>query len=301
MPSQSRRVSLEEQGDAVSSIHLENIEKYQKIFSRDPHSKVFAPLAEAYREMGMLKEAEQVARQGVQKHPDYVSGLVALGRVLLEMKIPSEAQVFLEKATRLTPENILAYQLLAQAYLENKQAKLALKNFKMVLFLNPQHALAQRAVEKLESLTADEYEEELFQMQALHQDILSQSKPPPAQEPTQENLFFTATPLQPLQQNASSLRQQKISGRALERYLSLIDAFLVRNNLEKAKSTYLEAEAQFADHPQLQQRKRLLFPEEDPQDEVIPSVQMSSRSNLAREKKLKLLQKLLHRFQSLPA
>ncbi len=285
----------------MSSIHLENIEKYQKIFARDPHSKVFAPLAEAYREMGMLKEAEQVARQGVQKHPDYVSGLVALGRVLLEMKSPSEAQIFLEKAIRLTPENILAYQLLAQAFLENKQAKQALKNFKMVLFLNPQHAIAQRAVEKLESLTADEYEDELFQMQALHHDILTEQNPGPSLEKKEDPLFFTATPLQPLQQNTAMLSHQKISARALERYLSLIDAFLVRNNLEKAKTTFLEAETQFSDSPQLQQRRKLLFPEDEPPEEIHPSSDLVSRAGLVREKKLKLLEKLLHRFQSLPA
>ncbi len=285
----------------MNSIHLENIEKYQKIFARDPNSKVFAPLAEAYREMGMLKEAEQVARQGVQKHPDYVSGLVALGRVLLEMKNPSEAQVFLEKAIRLTPENILAYQLLAQSFLENKQAKQALKNFKMVLFLNPQHAIAQRAVEKLESLTADEYEDELFQMQALHHDILSQHNLGPSLEKNEDPLFFTATPLQPLQQNKATQSQQKSSGRALERYLSLIDAFLVRNNLEKAKTTYLEAETQFSESPQLHQRRKLLFPEEESQEDAPPSSDLISRSDLVREKKLKILEKLLHRFQSLPA
>lgn len=60
---------------------LESIEKYREILRRDPNSQVFAALADAYRELGMLADAEKTARHGVERHPSYVSGLVALGRV----------------------------------------------------------------------------------------------------------------------------------------------------------------------------------------------------------------------------
>ncbi len=39
-------------------IDASTVEKYQMILGKDPTSQVFAPLAEAYREMGMLQDSK---------------------------------------------------------------------------------------------------------------------------------------------------------------------------------------------------------------------------------------------------
>ena len=84
-------------------IHTQLIEKYQILYEKDPQSKVFAPLSEAYRKMGLLKEALQLALDGVKLHPNFSSGRVALARALLDGNQVEPALAHLKKATELSP------------------------------------------------------------------------------------------------------------------------------------------------------------------------------------------------------
>lgn len=148
----------------MSNVDPELVEKYQLMHQKDPESKVFAPLAEAYRKMGLLDQAHKVAFDGVKIYPDFVSGRVALGRCLIAMNENYKAIPQLKKATELAPENILAQSLLAEAYIKESKLQDALKCYKVLLFLNPQNKNAQSAVKKLESLTAADYSENDFQL-----------------------------------------------------------------------------------------------------------------------------------------
>ena len=57
---------------------------YLRRYQEDPRSRVFAPLAEAYRKAGLLDEAIEIARDGVRVHPHFVGGKVALARALFD-------------------------------------------------------------------------------------------------------------------------------------------------------------------------------------------------------------------------
>lgn len=249
-------------------MRLESIEKYQEIFRRDPNSKIFAALADSYREMGMLNQAESVCKHGIGRHPDYASGYLSLARVYLGQGKKNESIALLKKATELSPENILAQSILAQTYLETKQPKEALRSFKMMLFLNPTNEKAQKAIEKLESLTADEYEDEVFEMKPLN--ALPKAK----------------TTLLPAQE--------------LDRLLNLTDAFIVRNDLEKAKEYLTQAQSEFPDAKEVKNRWKLLggMTGEMGHEEVAESLSPDmNRENLIKTRKLDRLQKLLHRIK----
>ena len=165
----------------------ETIQQYQLLYEKNPQSKVFSPLSEAYRKGGSLKRALQIAQEGVKRNPDFASGRVALGRALLDARKINLALPHLERAVQLNPENILAYNLIAESYLKLKAPKRALEAFQMILFLNPYHKKAQIAVKKLESLTTDAYDTSGFEMKPL--------TPPQTQTPfgeVGENSFVTA-------------------------------------------------------------------------------------------------------------
>ncbi len=266
---------------------LESIEKYQEIFKKDPNSQVFAALSDAYREMGMMVEAERTARHGVERHPTYVSGFVALGRVLSAIENWKEAEVALLRAATLAPENILAYQLLGQVYIHQKRPKEALKTYKLVLFLNPQSEKAKRAVEKLESLTADEYESEVFEMKKLVVD--------PAQTPPEHH------------QETSSLDSAAAAGlleKSLERTLSLIDAYIVRNEIVRAQTLLNQAKRDFIRDSgalkKLESRWELLT-ESLPYEEATPLSPDMKREKYILDQKIHRLQALLHRIKQGPA
>lgn len=268
----------------MPKIEASAIEKYQTLLAKDPNSQVFAPLAEAYREMGMTKEALQVVTSGVQRHPQFVGGLVTYAKILRDTGNFPKALEVLKKATSLAPENILAYHLTAEVQLGCKNPKDALKAFKMVLFLNPNSKSAQKAVQKLESVTADEYDDEVFSMAKLPN--VNLDTPPP-------NISY-ATPAipEPLYKPAPQPKNK-----AMERMLSLIDAFIVRNDLEKAHALLKDTRVEFGDHPEIERRMKTLQVRYNEPEEAMPLRPLRSREDLIHQKKLETLEMMLRRIE----
>lgn len=270
----------------MPKIDASTIEKYQALLQKDPNSQVFAPLAEAYREMGMLNEALKVATAGVQRHPQFAGGLVSYARVLRDSQQGEKALSTLQRAVTLAPENILAYRLLAEIHLDLKHPKEALKAFKMVLFLDPQSKTARQAVQKLESLTADEYDDEIFAMQKLPNVNLAEAAPEPQKlEPITEDLRPSFLPQRP--------------SRPMERMLSLIDAFIVRNDLEKAHALLKDTKLEFGAHPEIDRRLKALqiTHVDEIEPDALPLKPLAPRETRIREKKLDTLEMLLRRIE----
>src|SRR5882757_1022853 len=126
----------------MNSVNSEFVERYQLELAKNPRSRVFASLAEAYRKMGLIDEAKRICRFGTEAHPDFAGGHVAYAKVLLDLKAPAEALTHLEKATKLSPDNLLAHNLLGETLIQLRRPKDALKAFKMVLFLDPENTRA---------------------------------------------------------------------------------------------------------------------------------------------------------------
>jgi tetratricopeptide (TPR) repeat protein len=227
----------------MNFVNPEFVERYQLLYEKDPTSKVFAPLGEAYRKMGLLDAAYEVCRKGVELHPHFPSGRVAFAKVMIDRGHLQEAIQQLSYAAELSPENLLAHALLGETWLKLRRPKDALRAFKMVLFLNPQDPKAIEAVQKLESLTADEYDDELFAPTQISEVA---SRPPEAQ------------PIHP-KPTGGPLGERM---RALERYMSLADAFMVRNDLEKAIDTLNRATKELGGHPEIHSRLNLLLESE---------------------------------------
>jgi tetratricopeptide (TPR) repeat protein len=268
----------------MDEVSPEFIERYQLIYEKNPKSKIFAPLSEAYRKMGLLKEALEVAQSGVSLHPDFAGGHVALGRIYIDQENWIEATRQFRTATELSPENILAQSTLAELLLRLKDPKGALKAFKMLLFLQPDNVKAQNAVKKLESLTADEYEADLFAMQPLKEAVRQR-----------EN---AATPLIPLVEATTGLSLDSTKLKTLERIISLADAFLVRNDLEQARQVLAEAERQFGQHDEIIKRFKLLNPssadniKEGPES-TSSGHPLKDRENQSKDEKVQFLRELL--------
>lgn len=260
------------------------VEKYQLMLEKDPNSLVFAPLVDAYRKMGLLEQAVEEGVRGVREHPNFASGRIALARVLIERVQYDDAVKQLEAAVKLSPENIMAFQLLADCLVRLKRPKEALKSYKMVLFLNPKDEKAQSSVKKLESVTADEFDDELFQMLPLNslapEDV--------------EDLS-----LSPLDEGEPQANSQGPS--QLDRAISLIDAFIVRNDFEKAAEVIRQSEPYYPDAKELQKRRKLLnqigeFEDAPETEESIAAEPVISRDRQARQRKIKRLKVLLARI-----
>jgi tetratricopeptide (TPR) repeat protein len=231
------------------------VEKYQTILRHNPMSQVFAPLADAYLERGLDLQAEELLLQGTQRHPLFASGFVILGKTQLKLKKFEIAELSLKKALELSKQNILAHQLLGDVYLAQKKPFEALKAYKMVLFLNPYSAKAKQAIDRLETASALEFEEETFAM--------------------------------------AKLSDLKKSDKNLTQLLQLVDAFLVRGEFEESQHLLEEMQKEHGEHAEIQSRlKRVLSRLQSKSTHVKPPTQPLSQ-RIEKEKKIRKLYAML--------
>lgn len=155
------------------------IEELKARLEADPGSRVFYQLGEELRKADRGEEAEQVLRNGLEKHPAYLSAWISLGRVLKGGSRPEEAIECLNRAFALDPQNVVAARLLGEAYTEIGDNVEAIKKYKLVAALHPADEDVQERIDDLErKLEAEGKLESPGETPA-------PPPPPPAEEPAE--------------------------------------------------------------------------------------------------------------------
>lgn len=124
---------------------------YLRKYQENPTSRIFAPLAEAYRKAGLLDEAIDIAREGLTHHPGFVGGRVALARSLFDKKDYRGVLEELRQVIQDVPDNVIAQRLVAESNLILGRVAEALDAYKMLLYLSPEDRELGRIVQELES------------------------------------------------------------------------------------------------------------------------------------------------------
>src|ERR1044072_6935741 len=92
------------------------IDELRRRVEKDPTSIAFAQLAEEYRRIGDFERAVTVCRDGLARHPGYLSAQVTLGRALMELERFDEACTELEAVLQAAPDNLAAIRALADIH-----------------------------------------------------------------------------------------------------------------------------------------------------------------------------------------
>lgn len=267
--------------DQKDSLAIKRIESLQAELEQNPRSLSFPQLADLYLEKDMVDEAYDVLQKGLHFHPNSVSGMLILTRILKTRNHFPEAEALLNKSIRLAPQNWQAYLMRADLYVRIGKHKAALEDFKKVLMFNSTHPVARKAVAKLEMITADE-------------DIDADAE-------------FSAQPLQkmaevpepkPAEPEAAPFGQ--ISPK-LERILSVIDAFTMRQDYAKALKLLYECKSEFGAHPEIEDRL-LKLSQYETAEKIRPKTEAKiseSKKALIIEKKQKALELLLRRVMKM--
>src|SRR6185437_7675251 len=124
---------------------------YLRKYQEDPGSRVFAPLAEAYRKAGLIDDAIEIAREGLRIHPTFVGGRVALARALFDKRHYNEVVQELTQVVQDVPDNLVAQRLLAESFLMLGRIAEALDAYKMLLYFTPQDPDTAKIVRELEA------------------------------------------------------------------------------------------------------------------------------------------------------
>jgi len=113
------------------------IDRLATQLAKDPHSKVFMPLAEEYGKVGMWQEAAGVLEDGLKLYPGFITAMVALGRAYDHMGQATKARAILEESVKLSPENLRARRTLIKIYASQGQNESALQSCAVILAVNP--------------------------------------------------------------------------------------------------------------------------------------------------------------------
>lgn len=137
--------------------------KYSSIYERNPKSRVFAPLAESYRKLGMLDDAFKVLRDGIKRHPTYVMGYIVLSHCYFDQQNYELAYNTIRPFVSKNLENISLQKLFAQICINLGHLEEALQTFKYLLLINPRDQYVSEQVKLLEDdLLVDDHEKKLM-------------------------------------------------------------------------------------------------------------------------------------------
>lgn len=131
--------------------------KYQADFEKNSRSRVFAPLAEAYRKLGMTDKAMEILSQGIRFHPSYVMGYLGLAFCYFDLKQFNLAYSTLRPLIETSRDNLRLQKLFSDICLELGKKDEALETFKYLLFINPRDKDVAESVSRLEREVEERY------------------------------------------------------------------------------------------------------------------------------------------------
>ncbi|MEO6306426.1 MAG: tetratricopeptide repeat protein [Nitrospiraceae bacterium] len=124
----------QDQHAAASALEIDRLATQ---LAKDPHSKVFMPLAEEYGKVGMWQEAAGVLEDGLKLYPGFITAMVALGRAYDQMGQATKAKAILEESVKLSPDNLRAHRTLIKIYQSQGLNESALQSCAVILTVNP--------------------------------------------------------------------------------------------------------------------------------------------------------------------
>lgn len=127
------------------------IEKLVQLWRENPKSGVWAQLANAYYQSGLIIEAIDTCLDGLKTNPGNVQGNTVLAKCYMKQGKYEEALICYENITKSDPQNLMAISQMAQIYYTRRNLEKSYELFNLVLFLNPYDEYAKARIHQLES------------------------------------------------------------------------------------------------------------------------------------------------------
>ncbi len=124
--------------------------KYFTMYKKNPRSKVFAPLAESFRKLGMLDDAFKILKDGIRHHPNYTLGYIVLAHCYFDQGKFELTYNTLRPIVSQNADNISLQKVFAKSCIHLGHLEEALDTYKYLLFMNPRDKFFGEQVKKLE-------------------------------------------------------------------------------------------------------------------------------------------------------
>lgn len=98
--------------EPIIRTHNREIDELFERYRRAPGSHVFAPLADAYRKLGLVEEALDICARGLSANPRYASGYVVQGKCQYDAGRADRAEESFKRVLEFDPQNLVALRYL---------------------------------------------------------------------------------------------------------------------------------------------------------------------------------------------
>lgn len=112
------------------------IRRHEERLARDPTSLAFAPLADAYRKAGRIREAIALCQDGLGRYPHYFTARLILAKALIADLREDEALAELTVLVKQSPDDVQCHRLLADLHRRRGNPDRAIQHLERVAVLD---------------------------------------------------------------------------------------------------------------------------------------------------------------------
>jgi tetratricopeptide (TPR) repeat protein len=120
-------------------------------YNRAQDSRLFAPLADAYRKSGDVDRAIEVLERGLEKMPHYASAHVILAKCYYDKGATERAKAEFRRVLELDAENLVALKFMGDILLAEDKRSEAADCYRRILSIDATNAEVARALKEMES------------------------------------------------------------------------------------------------------------------------------------------------------
>jgi tetratricopeptide (TPR) repeat protein len=119
-------------------------------YKRGNDSRVFAPLADAYRKNGEIDRAIEILEKGLERFPRYASAHVILGKCFYDKGASERAKAEFRHVLELDPENMVALKFMGDILLAEDRRAEAAETYRKIIAIDPTNEEIARALKEME-------------------------------------------------------------------------------------------------------------------------------------------------------
>ncbi len=125
------------------------LEYLESRLKENPHSLLFARLADVYIEKGRIDEAIALCTEGIKDHPSYSTGYFILAKAYIQKKEYDKAESALKNALSYDQQYLAAHKLLGDMLLKAGWENLALDHYNAILEIDPFEEKVKEIIKKI--------------------------------------------------------------------------------------------------------------------------------------------------------
>jgi tetratricopeptide (TPR) repeat protein len=134
---------------SIPSESHEELEKLERKHAEHPEGRYFVPLANLYRRHGELDRAMTLLRDGLAKHPDYLSAHIVLGRCLADRGENEAAEAEFLYVLSLDSQNLIALRTMGELAATLGKVDEGRRWYRELLGVDPMNEDARLALETI--------------------------------------------------------------------------------------------------------------------------------------------------------